>query len=75
MIMPPCKSRQGPPDILSKYVKGAESPTYYIAGPPAMVQGLHAMLNKAGVANGHIRAEDVCWLLKNFVGTALALSR
>lgn len=58
MIMPPCKSRQGPPDILSKYVKGAESPTYYIAGPPAMVQGLHAMLNKAGVANGHIRAEE-----------------
>ena len=45
-------------DMLSKYVKGAESPIYYIAGPPAMVQGLHAMLNKAGVADGDIRAEE-----------------
>lgn len=35
---------------------GAE-PVYYLAGPPAMVSGLRAMLNKAGVDDDDIRAE------------------
>jgi ferredoxin-NADP reductase len=45
-------------DMLSKYVNGATSPIYYIAGPPAMVKGLHATLNKAGVGDGDIRTEE-----------------
>lgn len=32
-------------------------PIYYIAGPPAMVKDLRAMLNKAGVDDDDIRAE------------------
>jgi ferredoxin-NADP reductase len=33
-------------------------PVYYIAGPPQMVAGLHAMLNTAGVDDDDIRTED-----------------
>ena len=44
--------------MLNRYVRGASSPVYYIAGPPAMVQGLHQMLNQAGVDDDDIRAED-----------------
>ena len=44
--------------LLNKVMGHLAAPIYYSAGPPAMVQGLHAMLNKAGVADGHIRAEE-----------------
>jgi ferredoxin-NADP reductase len=45
-------------EMLSKHLKGAESPIYYIAGPPAMVKGLHTMLNGAGVDDDDIRTEE-----------------
>ena len=45
-------------EMLGKYLKGAASPIYYIAGPPAMVKGLHEMLNKAGMNDDDIRAEE-----------------
>ena len=32
--------------MLSKYLKDAASPIYYIAGPPDMVKGLREVLNK-----------------------------
>ncbi len=35
-------------DMLSRYSKDVVSPVYYIAGPPAMVSGLRAMLNIRG---------------------------
>lgn len=33
-------------------------PIYYMAGPPAMVAGLRAMLNKAGIDDDDIRTEE-----------------
>jgi ferredoxin-NADP reductase len=45
-------------DMLARYLKDAAPPIYYIAGPPAMVKGLHEMLNKAGMKDDDIRAEE-----------------
>ena len=45
-------------EMLARYLKSAGMPIYYIAGPPAMVKGLHEMLNKAGVNDDDIRAEE-----------------
>lgn len=45
-------------EMLSRYVKDAPSPIYYIAGPPGMVKGLREMLEQAGVDTDDIRAED-----------------
>ena len=45
-------------EMLQKYLKDAGSPIYYIAGPPAMVKGLHEMLDKAGVYDDDIRVEE-----------------
>jgi ferredoxin-NADP reductase len=45
-------------EMLGRYLKDAASPIYYIAGPPAMVNGLHEMLKEAGVNYGDIRAEE-----------------
>jgi ferredoxin-NADP reductase len=44
--------------MLSRYLKDAISPIYYIAGPPEMVKGLHATINQAGVDDDDIRAEE-----------------
>ena len=44
--------------MLGRHLKGATSPIYYIAGPPAMVKGLHEMLSKAGITDDDIRAEE-----------------
>jgi ferredoxin-NADP reductase len=51
--------------LLEKYLSGTSSvgkalagPVYYLAGPPAMVAGLHAMLNGAGVDDDDIRTEE-----------------
>ena len=44
--------------VLSRYLKDAVSPIYYIAGPPEMVKGLHAMIHEAGVDDDDIRAEE-----------------
>jgi ferredoxin-NADP reductase len=46
------------PEMLARHLKGAPSPIYYLAGPPAMVKGLHEMLSKAGIIDGDIRAEE-----------------
>ena len=52
-------------DLISKYVPkhtppghAPGRPVYYIAGPPQMVAGLHAMLNTAGIDDDDIRTED-----------------
>ncbi len=45
-------------EMLSRYLEDAVSPIYYIAGPPEMVKGLHAMLHDAGVDDDDIRAEE-----------------
>jgi ferredoxin-NADP reductase len=45
-------------EMLGRHVKGAGSGMQLIAGPPAMVKGLHEMLNKAGVDDNDIRAEE-----------------
>jgi ferredoxin-NADP reductase len=44
--------------LLARHLKDAASPIYYIAGPPAMVKGLHMMLNGAGVDDDDIRTEE-----------------
>jgi ferredoxin-NADP reductase len=45
-------------NMLSTYVNNSQSPIYYIAGPPGMVKGVHAMLNQAGVKEADVRAEE-----------------
>jgi len=45
-------------DMLVRHLIGAEAPIYYIAGPPAMVKALHGALNKAGIDDNDIRAEE-----------------
>ena len=52
-------------EIISKHLKGRTSPRnelarsiYYIAGPPPMVAGLHAMLIESGIDDDDIRTED-----------------
>ncbi|MBZ5537708.1 MAG: FAD-dependent oxidoreductase [Acidobacteriia bacterium] len=45
-------------EMLSKYLKDAVSPIYYVAGPPGMVKGLHTIINEAGVGDDDIRAEE-----------------
>jgi ferredoxin-NADP reductase len=45
-------------EMLSRYLKGAASPIYYIAGPPAMVTAFRDMLNHAGVDDDDIRTEE-----------------
>src|SRR5579862_6391128 len=45
-------------EMLGRHLKEAVSPIYYIAGPPAMVKGLHEMLCKAGVHDYDIHAEE-----------------
>lgn len=46
------------PGLLSKYLKDALPPIYYIAGPPGMVKGLREMLDKAGVDGDDVRTEE-----------------
>jgi ferredoxin-NADP reductase len=44
--------------MLGRHLKGAPSGIHYIAGQPAMVNGLHDMLKTAGVDDNDIRAEE-----------------
>ena len=53
------------PEMLTRYMKNialggvhALSPIYYVAGPPAMVKGVQAMLNGAGIDDDDIRTEE-----------------
>ena len=45
-------------EMLSRFLQEAVSPIYYIAGPPAMVNSLHTMLNNAGINDDDIRIEE-----------------
>lgn len=45
-------------EMLSKYLTGVVSAIYYITGPAAMVTGLRAVLNSAGVNDDDIRTEE-----------------
>lgn len=45
-------------EMLSRHLKGVKNAIYYIAGPPAMVKGLHDMLNAAGIDDDDIRTEE-----------------
>jgi len=45
--------------LLARHLKDAASAIYYIAGPPALVKGLHEMLNGAGVDDDVIRTEEL----------------
>lgn len=45
-------------ELLTKYLRDAVSPIYYIAGPAGMVKGLHTMANEAGVDDDDIRTEE-----------------
>jgi ferredoxin-NADP reductase len=44
--------------LLSKWIPDLSVPIYYIAGPPAMVNGVRQILIGAGVADEDIRAEE-----------------
>jgi predicted ferric reductase len=56
----PWKGESGYIDMgmIKRHTKEVTSPVFYIAGPPAMVTGLQSMLNKAGVDDDDIRAEE-----------------
>ncbi len=45
-------------ETLERHLKDAAAPIYYLAGPPEMVHGLHATINRAGVDDDDIRAEE-----------------
>lgn len=45
-------------EMLAKFINDLTSPTYYIAGPPAMVDALRNVLTDAGVSTDKIRAEE-----------------
>lgn len=45
-------------EMLDRHLRGAASPIYYIAGPPAMVTALHKMLQEAGIDDDDIRKEE-----------------
>ena len=45
-------------EMLSKYLKDVENAIYYIAGPAAMVNALHTVLNSAGADDDDIRIEE-----------------
>ena len=44
--------------LLSRHLKDAVSPIYYVAGPPAMVQALSETLKKQSVPDADIHAEE-----------------
>lgn len=50
-------------DLIKKHLPapgtdGLSTPMFYIAGPPAMVEAMRAMLNAGGIDDDDIRAED-----------------
>jgi ferredoxin-NADP reductase len=44
--------------MLAPVLSAVPQPIFYIAGPPQMVSGLHALLNNAGLNDSVIRTED-----------------
>jgi ferredoxin-NADP reductase len=45
-------------EMLSRHLTSLQGPIYYVAGPPAMVEGMRKMLVGAGVDEDDIRTED-----------------
>ena len=45
-------------EMLSRHLKGATEPIYYLAGPPGMVKGLRGVLSSVGVDDDDIRSEE-----------------
>jgi ferredoxin-NADP reductase len=45
-------------EMLSKYLNDLQGPSYYIAGPPAMVSGMRKMLVASGVDEDDIRTDE-----------------
>lgn len=45
-------------DMLTKHLPTLQGPTYYLAGPPAMVTAMRGMLTNAGVDEDDIRTEE-----------------
>ena len=44
--------------LLRKYLADAKSPIYYLVGPSNMVNGVHEMLNTAGIDDDDIRRDE-----------------
>ena len=44
--------------MLTRYLKDAVSPIYYIAGPPEMVKGLRQIIGETGAKDDEIRTEE-----------------
>jgi ferredoxin-NADP reductase len=44
-------------EMIERFLKNVNSPTYYIAGPPRMVQGLNTVLSRLGTKPDRIRSE------------------
>ncbi len=44
--------------LLRKYLTDAKSPIYYLVGPSNMVNGVHEMLNRAGIDDDDIRRDE-----------------
>ena len=45
-------------DLVKKVSSGLAAPIYYLAGPPAMVEGMRQTLNRAGINDDDIRSEE-----------------
>ncbi|MEO5949725.1 MAG: ferric reductase-like transmembrane domain-containing protein [Candidatus Saccharimonas sp.] len=48
-------------DILRKYLGDVSRYQYYLCGPPAMMDSMHAMLANAGIAQERVMSEDFGW--------------
>jgi ferredoxin-NADP reductase len=44
-------------EMIERFLKNVNSPTYYVAGPPRMVHGLHTVLSRLGTKTERIRSE------------------
>lgn len=45
-------------DLVKRFAGGLAAPVYYVVGPPAMVEAMQEMLNRAGIAEDDIRTEE-----------------
>jgi ferredoxin-NADP reductase len=44
-------------EMIERFLRNVNSPTYYVAGPPRMVLGLHTILGRLGTKSERIRSE------------------
>ena len=45
-------------DTIRRATEGLPAPIFYVAGPPAMVEAMKAVLEKAGVEDTDVRSEE-----------------